>query len=126
MELLTGRHEVLAPRRSDFDLAEPETLGEALDRFRPDFILNPAAYTAVDKAEDERELAFASTARHRPPWPIGRRGMRCRCCISRPTMCSMVRVNVHGGRKTHTGPFRPMGRASSQVKLAFAKRVVRT
>lgn len=56
--VLVGRHEVLAPPRNEFDLAEPETLGHALDRFRPDFILNPAAYTAVDQAEDERELAF--------------------------------------------------------------------
>jgi dTDP-4-dehydrorhamnose reductase len=57
-EVLTGRHEVLAPPRREFDLAEPGTLGQALDRFKPDFILNPAAYTAVDRAEDERELAF--------------------------------------------------------------------
>jgi dTDP-4-dehydrorhamnose reductase len=57
-QVLMGRHEVLAPPRREFDLAEPETLGQALDRFRPDFILNPAAYTAVDRAEDERELAF--------------------------------------------------------------------
>jgi dTDP-4-dehydrorhamnose reductase len=57
-EVLAGLHEVLAPKRDEFNLAEPETLGQALDRFKPDFILNPAAYTAVDRAEDERELAF--------------------------------------------------------------------
>lgn len=57
-QALTGRHEVLAPPRGELDLAKPETLGRALDRFRPDFVVNPAAYTAVDRAEDERELAF--------------------------------------------------------------------
>jgi dTDP-4-dehydrorhamnose reductase len=62
-ELLTCWHEVLAPRRSEFNLAEPETLGKALDRFQPDLILNPAAYTAVDQAEDERELAFCVNGR---------------------------------------------------------------
>jgi dTDP-4-dehydrorhamnose reductase len=57
-EMLTGHHELLTPSRSEFDLARPETLVGALDQLRPDFILNPAAYTAVDKAEDERDLAF--------------------------------------------------------------------
>jgi len=57
-DVLAGWHEVLAPKRAEFDLAAPETLGRALDRLKPDFILNPAAYTAVDRAEDERELAF--------------------------------------------------------------------
>jgi dTDP-4-dehydrorhamnose reductase len=44
--------------RSVLNLAEPGTLSEALDRLSPDLIVNPAAYTAVDRAEDERELAF--------------------------------------------------------------------
>ncbi len=50
---------VIATDRSVLDLAEPGTLLEALDRLAPDLIINPAAYTAVDRAEDERELAFA-------------------------------------------------------------------
>jgi dTDP-4-dehydrorhamnose reductase len=55
--LLHDSHEVLAPARHQFDLSQPETLGDALDRFKPDLILNPGAYTAVDRAEDEPELA---------------------------------------------------------------------
>jgi len=49
---------VLAPGRAEFDLAEPDTLVDALDRLAPDLIINPAAYTVVDRAEDERDLAF--------------------------------------------------------------------
>lgn len=49
---------VLAADRSQLNLAEPATLAAALDRLAPDLIVNPAAYTAVDRAEDERELAF--------------------------------------------------------------------
>jgi dTDP-4-dehydrorhamnose reductase len=39
------------------DLANPETLGNALHRIAPDIVVNAAAYTAVDRAEDEENLA---------------------------------------------------------------------
>lgn len=39
------------------DLADPDDLRAALDRIAPDLILNAAAYTAVDRAEDEPGLA---------------------------------------------------------------------
>ncbi|WIG56341.1 MAG: dTDP-4-dehydrorhamnose reductase [Rhodanobacteraceae bacterium] len=39
------------------DLADLDGLTEALDRVAPDIIVNAAAYTAVDRAEDEPELA---------------------------------------------------------------------
>jgi dTDP-4-dehydrorhamnose reductase len=48
---------VLTADRSVLDLAAPQTLAAALDRLEPDLIFNPAAYTAVDKAEDEPDLA---------------------------------------------------------------------
>jgi dTDP-4-dehydrorhamnose reductase len=50
--------DVVPADRSVLNLAEPGTLAGALDRLSPDLIVNPAAYTAVDRAEDERELAF--------------------------------------------------------------------
>jgi dTDP-4-dehydrorhamnose reductase len=39
------------------DLATPESLPALLDRVRPDVIVNAAAYTAVDRAEQEEALA---------------------------------------------------------------------
>ncbi|MGN6225923.1 MAG: dTDP-4-dehydrorhamnose reductase [Dyella sp.] len=39
------------------DLAAPEFLPALLDRVRPDVIINTAAYTAVDRAEQEESLA---------------------------------------------------------------------
>ncbi|MEL6278924.1 MAG: dTDP-4-dehydrorhamnose reductase [Pseudomonadota bacterium] len=48
--------------RSQLDLAAPETIGPALERAQPEVIINAAAYTAVDKAETERERAFAVNA----------------------------------------------------------------
>lgn len=44
-------------RCETIDLADFEGLTEALDRIAPDLIINAAAYTAVDRAEDEQELA---------------------------------------------------------------------
>jgi len=50
---------VIAPGHGEFDLARPETLLAAIRQIKPDLIINPAAYTAVDKAESEQELAYA-------------------------------------------------------------------
>ena len=45
--------------RDEVDLLLPSTIRNALVNFRPDVVINPAAYTAVDKAEAESEQAFA-------------------------------------------------------------------
>jgi dTDP-4-dehydrorhamnose reductase len=44
------------------DLAQPQTLVALLDRVRADVIVNAAAYTAVDRAEDEAGLAMRVNA----------------------------------------------------------------
>jgi dTDP-4-dehydrorhamnose reductase len=49
---------VVAADRNLLDLSRPELLAAALDRTAPELVVNRAAYTAVDRAEDERELAF--------------------------------------------------------------------
>ncbi|MDX1491416.1 MAG: dTDP-4-dehydrorhamnose reductase [Pseudohongiellaceae bacterium] len=45
--------------RAALDISDPQQVAKALDAPRPDIIINAAAYTAVDKAESEPELAFA-------------------------------------------------------------------
>ena len=62
LPLLRHSHEVLAPKRAEFDLSNLKALAAALDRLEVDLIINPAAYTAVDRAEDEPELAFRINA----------------------------------------------------------------
>ena len=62
LPLLRHSHEVLAPKRAEFDLSDSKALAAALDRLEVDLIINPAAYTAVDRAEDEPELAFRINA----------------------------------------------------------------
>lgn len=43
--------------RSKLSLEKPETISAFLDTVQPNFIINCAAYTAVDKAESEPQLA---------------------------------------------------------------------
>lgn len=50
--------EVLAVDLPQFDLSKPETVVEIVRAFKPEVIVNPAAYTAVDKAESEIDLAM--------------------------------------------------------------------
>ena len=57
-----NKHELISLGRADFDLSQPENLREPLRRIRPDLVINAAAYTAVDQAEQEQELAFAINA----------------------------------------------------------------
>jgi dTDP-4-dehydrorhamnose reductase len=49
--------------RSECDLANEEALTQLLHQFQPQLIINASAYTAVDKAEIESDLAFAINAR---------------------------------------------------------------
>ncbi|MEM9922225.1 MAG: dTDP-4-dehydrorhamnose reductase [Cyanobacteria bacterium P01_D01_bin.50] len=46
-----------AVARPIVELAQPETLRDLIQKHRPEIIINAAAYTAVDKAESEPELA---------------------------------------------------------------------
>jgi dTDP-4-dehydrorhamnose reductase len=74
--LLANHGTIIAPSRAEFDLSKPETLAERLDSLKPDLMINPAAYTAVDRAEDERELAFLVNAKApeaMAKWAAGRR-----------------------------------------------------
>ncbi len=49
-------------RAMAMDLARPDTLADVLDAAHPDLIVNAAAYTAVDRAESEPELAHRINA----------------------------------------------------------------
>lgn len=52
--------EIVALGRPQLDLAGPaDAIIEAVERARPDMVVSAAAYTQVDKAESEPELAFA-------------------------------------------------------------------
>jgi dTDP-4-dehydrorhamnose reductase len=55
---LSALGEVIATDREELDLTNPDAIKNFIDQTKPDIIINPAAYTAVDKAESEHDLAY--------------------------------------------------------------------
>ena len=67
--------EVIAIGREECDLSDASALRELIQAIRPDGIINPAAYTAVDKAESEIDLARKINTD--APRVIGEEAARC-------------------------------------------------
>lgn len=60
--LLRSLGTVVAPERKTLDIRDADAVASALRELRPSIVVNAAAYTAVDRAESEREQAFAINA----------------------------------------------------------------
>lgn len=56
---LAGQGQVIAVGREQMDLSKPDSIRRTVREIGPDLIVNAAAYTAVDQAESEPELALA-------------------------------------------------------------------
>ncbi len=55
-------HDLIALSRTELDLTNADAIRRVVRETKPDMIINPAAYTAVDKAESEPDLAYAINA----------------------------------------------------------------
>lgn len=62
MRSLAPLGEVMGVDIEDCDLSKPAAIAKMLAHIKPDLIVNPAAYTEVDKAESEANLAHAVNA----------------------------------------------------------------
>lgn len=58
-EMLAGKVELLALDRHALDITNKKDVFEIVTEFKPDYLLNAAAYTAVDQAEIDVDLAFS-------------------------------------------------------------------
>jgi dTDP-4-dehydrorhamnose reductase len=56
-------HRISYVGRAECDLTNPDSVTVLLSQIKPDLIINAAAYTAVDKAEAEVDLAYAINAK---------------------------------------------------------------
>ena len=54
--------EVIATSRNDLDLTNSNVIRQFIEQIKPDMIINPAAYTNVDRAESEIQLAYQVNA----------------------------------------------------------------
>ena len=54
---------VRAANRSHLDITDSDAIRELFEEFQPTLVINTAAYTAVDKAESERDMAWRINAR---------------------------------------------------------------
>ncbi|MEX2199301.1 MAG: dTDP-4-dehydrorhamnose reductase [Burkholderiales bacterium] len=62
LKALAPLGEIVAPARAELDLRDAARIREVVRAANPDVIVNAAAYTTVDKAESERDAAFALNA----------------------------------------------------------------
>jgi dTDP-4-dehydrorhamnose reductase len=51
-----------APDESHFDITDSASVNDIVDSYKPDVVINCAAYNLVDRAEQEREKAFSINA----------------------------------------------------------------
>ncbi len=54
-----GAHDIVGRDIDDFDITDPDAVHDAVHEIQPDLIVNAAAYTNVDGAESEADVAFA-------------------------------------------------------------------
>ena len=52
-------HRTIPLARADLDITDSTQIESAFSEHRPDIVINAAAYTQVDRAESEQELAYA-------------------------------------------------------------------
>ena len=53
-----AEYDLIGLTRKDCDLSKLDQIKRTLDHYKPDLIINSAAYTQVDQAEEEKDLAF--------------------------------------------------------------------
>ena len=111
----------LAVGRPALDLCEPASITRAMTDFKPDIIVNTAAYTAVDQAEREPDAAFA----------LNRDGARLLAEAAAKRGAALIHLStdyVFDGRKTApyvesdaTGPLNVYGRSKLEGEAAVRK-----
>src|SRR5258707_6145153 len=82
--------------RPNVDLLQPSSIRRIIANFRPDVVINPAAYTAVDKAESEPDLAYAINR-------DGARGVAAAAALQGVPIIHFSTDYVFDGKKT--GPY---------------------
>ncbi len=60
IKLVSSQHiELISLTEQQLDITQQNAVNEAVSNYKPDIVVNGAAYTAVDKAEDAQDIAYA-------------------------------------------------------------------
>lgn len=92
MPILKKGHEVIAPPEEEFDITRRDLVSELIKETSPDIVINCAAYTQVDKAEEERARAFLVNG-------TGVQNLALACSDSNIPLCHISTDYVFDGRK---------------------------
>ncbi|MEE4164534.1 MAG: dTDP-4-dehydrorhamnose reductase [Desulfocapsaceae bacterium] len=98
MTVLGNDHEVSGMDFPDIDIGERSSVEQAFEQTTPDCVINCAAYTAVDKCETEKELA----------WKINGDGPGHIAAIAGPAKCRVVHIStdyVFDGNREVPNPY---------------------
>ncbi len=104
--------ELTAVDYPEIDLAKKETIVDILETESPDWVINAAAYTAVDKAEEEKEMAYA----------INHKGVENLCQAVVKSNSRLVHVStdfIFDGESPH--PYRPDEKPNPQSVYGDSK-----
>jgi dTDP-4-dehydrorhamnose reductase len=115
--ILRGGHEVIPVPEEDLDITKRASLYDAVKKTAPDVIINCAAYTQVDRAEEEREKAFLVNG-------VGVQNIALVCHDRGIPLCHISTDYVFDGRKKT--PYTPFDNANpintyGESKLAGEK-----
>lgn len=98
MVLLAKDHQVLSPGETQLDITDPERVLDVIRQTGPDLVINCAAYNRVDRAETDREAAFAVNAH-------GVKNLAAACRESGSLLCHFSTDYVFDGESTR--PYKP-------------------
>ncbi len=99
INVLAKEHEVVAPPEEYLDITKRDNVYQAITEAAPDIVVNCAAYTKVDKAEEERDKAFLING-------IGVQNLALSCAAKGTPLCHISTDYVFDGegKKPYT-PF---------------------
>lgn len=111
---LQGLGQVIAPGRAQLDLSRLDQVRDVIRDLKPDLIVNPAAYTAVDLAESE--AAFAMRINGEAPAVMAEEARRLGAAMIQYST-DYVFDGTKAGRYREDDPTNPLG-VYGQTKLA--------
>lgn len=109
---LPDKHELIAVDKDGLDIGNSEQVLVFFEREKPELIINAAAYTAVDKAEEEKEIA----------WLVNQQGAENLALACKQYAIKMVQVStdfVFSGEQFR--PYKPNDKAESGSVYGLSK-----